>query len=127
MRVVLLILISFITLTALPVGILLVLEPDGSSLGLPVEFLSHSLFPDFFISGVLALIIGGSSLVSLFMIMNNSPWSYKMALASGVVLVLWIIAELVVMPYYHWLQSLYLATGILIALTSYQLIGKAAF
>ena len=127
MRVVLLILISFITLTALPVGILLVLEPDGSSLGLPVEFLSHSLFPDFFISGVLALIIGGSSLVSLFMIMNNSPWSYKMELASGVVLVLWIIAELVVMPYYHWLQSLYLATGILIALTSYQLIGKAAF
>lgn len=127
MRVALLILTSLLALTALPAGMLLMLEPNGSTLGLSLSLLSSTPFPDFFIPGLLlALIVGGCSLVSLFLIMNQSPASYKIAMASGVVLVIWIVAELILIPHYHWLQGLYLAIGILIALTSYQLMGKAA-
>lgn len=127
MRTVLLVLTSFITLTALPAGMLLMLQPDGSSLELSMSLLTGTPFHDFFIPGlVLALIVGGCSLVSLFLIMTNNSQAYKIALTGGVVLILWIIGELILMPYYHWLQGLYLAIGILIALTSYQLMGKAA-
>lgn len=127
MRAVLLLLNSFVTLTALPAGMLLMLEPDGNSLGLSLSILLNTPFPDFFIPGlVLALIVGGCSLVSLFLIMSHSAASYKLAMASGIVLTIWIVTELILIPYYHWLQGLYLAIGILIALTSYQLMGKAA-
>lgn len=127
MRVALLVLNSFITLTALPAGMLMMLEPNGSSLGLSLSLLLNTPFPDFFIPGLLlALIVGGCSLVSLFLIMNHSPAPYKIAMASGVALMIWIVTELILIPYYHWLQGLYLAIGILIALTSYQLMGKAA-
>lgn len=127
MRVALLILTSFITLTALPSGLVMMLEPNGSPLGLSLSLLLNTPFPDFFIPGlVLALIVGGSSLVSLFLLMNQSPVSYKIALAAGVVLAIWMVAELILIPYYHWLQGLYLAIGILVALTAYQLMGKAA-
>lgn len=128
MRVALLVLTAFITLTALPGGMLLMMEPGGGSIGLTVQLLSNTPFHDFFIPGlVLALIVGGSSLVSLFLVMNESPLSYKVAMLSGIILVVWILAELAFIPYYHWLQGLYLAIGVLVALTSYQLMGKAAF
>lgn len=128
MRVALLVLTAFITLTALPGGMLLMMEPGGGSIGLTVQLLSNTPFHDFFIPGlVLALIVGGSSLVSLFLVMNESPLSYKVAMLSGIILVVWILAELAFIPYYHWLQGFYLAIGVLVALTSYQLMGKAAF
>lgn len=126
MRVALVVLIFFITLSALPSGILLIMQPDGSSLGLSMNLLEGTPFRDFFIPGLaLALIVGGCNLVSLFLVMTSSPNAYKFTLTVGVVLVLWIVAELMLMPYYHWLQGLYLAIGILVVLTSYQLMGRA--
>ena len=75
---------------------------------------------------LLAIIIGGSSLMTLFLAMNQSAISYKLALFSGIALVVWILAEFILFPYRHWLQGLYLGVGLLITLTSYQLLGKAA-
>lgn len=91
-----------------------------------MNLLEGTPFRDFFIPGLaLALIVGGCNLVSLFLVMTSSPNAYKFTLTVGVVLVLWIVAELMLMPYYHWLQGLYLAIGILVVLTSYQLMGRA--
>lgn len=127
MRISLLILISFITLTAVPGGLLMMYESNGSALGLSTSLLARTPFDDFFIPGLLlALIVGGSSLVSLFLVMNQSTSAYRIAMASGVILVIWVLGEFILVPYYHWLQGLYLAAGILIALTSYQLMGRAA-
>jgi len=128
MRIALFVFVSLITLTAMPAGLLMMIEPNGRSLGLSLQLLSNTPFSDFFIPGlILAVIVGGSSLVSLLMIMTKSHWSYKIALLSGFALVIWVIGELLLLPEYHWLQGLYLVVGILITLTSYHLLGKTAF
>lgn len=127
MRPVLLVLISFVAVTALPSGLLMMYYSDGSLFGLSPDLLIATPFKSYFVPGlILALVIGGSSLMALFLIMNQSPFSYRFALFSGIVLMIWIFAEFILFPYRHWLQGLYLGAGILIALTSYQLLGKAA-
>lgn len=127
MRLALLILISFVALTALPSGLLLMYYPDGSAFGLSSNFLIATPFKSYFVPGlILALIVGGSSLMTLFLVMNQSPFSYRFALFSGIVLVIWILAEFILFPYRHWLQGLYLGAGLLVTLTAYQLLGKAA-
>lgn len=127
MRLALLILISFVALTALPSGLLLMYYSDGSSFGLSPDFLVATPFKSYFVPGLLlALVVGGSSLVTLFLVMNQSPLSFKLALFSGIVLVIWVLAEFILFPYRSWLQGLYLGAGVLITLTSYQLLGKAA-
>lgn len=127
MRLALLILISFVALTALPSGLLLMYYADGSALGLSPDLLVATPFKSYFVPGlILALIVGGSSLMTLFLVMNQSPFSYRFALISGIFLVIYILAEFIIFPYHHWLQGLYLGAGLLIALASYQLLGKAA-
>lgn len=128
MRLFLLILVSFVALTALPGGIMMAYHPDGSELGLSTDMLYASPFKSYFIPGlILALVVGGCNLVGLFLIMTDNSHSYKFCLLSGILLLGWIVAQMLLMQYYSWLQGLYLLTGILISLLSYHLMGKAAF
>jgi hypothetical protein len=127
MRTALLILLSVVTITALPSGLIMMYDPEGTSLGLATYMLFNTPFQDYFIPGLLLLIfVGGSNLISLLLVMSQSTSSYKWSLISGTIVAVWILGEFLFIPYYHWLQGLYLAAGILIALTSYQLMGKAA-
>lgn len=128
MRTFLLVFISFAAFTALPAGIIMIYEPDGSSLGLSTTMLEGTPFKNFLLPGlVLAGIVGGINVISLFAIMGGNAHSYKFSLWGGIVLAGWIVAQLMFFQYYHWLQVLYLFVGILIILLSYQLLGKAAF
>ena len=120
--------ILFITVTALPIGLMMMIEPGGETLGLTTNLLSGTPFQDFFVPGlILALIVGGSGLVSILLFMSQSRYKYKLALASGLILLLWMVTELMMTSNYHWLKGLYLAVAVLVVLTSYQLMGKAAF
>ena len=128
MRTLLLILISFAAFTALPAGIMMIYQPDGSSLGLSTSMLDGTPFKDFLVPGlVLAGIVGGINAIGLFVIMSGNVHSYKFSLLCGIVLVGWIVTQLMLFQYYYWQQGLYLLTGILIILLSYHLMGKAAF
>lgn len=126
MRLTLFLLVSFVTLTALPMGLMMMYEPDGSALGLSTDILSRTPFGSFFIPGlILALVIGGGCLMGLFLLINQSPRSYKLTMFNGILLIGWTIGQLLFTSYYHWIQGIYLVAGILITLTSYQLMGKA--
>lgn len=128
MRGVLIIFLSFVALTAIPAGLLLIADPGGGSMGMSADLLSNTPFHSFFVPGlILLLIVGGSAMIGLFLIIIHSWWSYRIALTSGIILMIWILDELIFIPDYHWIQGLYLAIGILISLTAYQLMGKAAF
>ena len=49
----------FIGLGAVAGGLGLVLEPDGSNLGMPLSMLEHSPFSDFLIPGLVLLLVNG--------------------------------------------------------------------
>jgi hypothetical protein len=142
MRSFLLLLIAFVAVTALPSGILLVYEPDGSLLGLPLAMLESSPFvnsglmlallqsspfANFFFPGLmLALVVGGSCILSLSLIASGNANAYKFSVGTGIILFLWIAGQMMLVQYYQWLQGIYLGIGLLIFLLSYQLLGKTA-
>jgi len=126
MRTLLFILISFVGLTAAICGLLMISYPDGRALGLVPDILEGTFFNNFLIPGIILAIVGSINVAAVFSNMQRSNNRYNWSLAGGVLISGWIIAETILIPAIHWLQFIYLVSGILIILISYQLKGKWA-
>ena len=121
------ILLGFIAMTAVPSGLMLILEPDGSILQLPQMVLQSTPFHSFLIPGIiLTLVVGGINSIALLLCLFNKQFQYRWAMAGGTILVIWILAQLATISFFHWLQFIYLGIGILVVLIAYQLRGKWA-
>ncbi len=127
MKTVLFILVSFIAVTALVSGIMLVTNPDGKIMNLSVGLLEGTPFKDFVIPGLLlAVLVGGTNLLAVFFNLKRQFSRYNWALAGGVITTGWIIFQIILIGASHWLQAFYLVIGILVILIAYQLKGKWA-
>jgi len=119
------ILVSFVTVTAVPSGLILIAVPDGSTLKLSAELLDQTPFKDFRIPGILlAILVGGTNLIALFFQIKKSKSQTNWSIAGGILLCGWIIIQMILTGNFHWLQALYLFFGIFIILIAYQLKGK---
>lgn len=128
MRNLLLLLTSFVTLTALCCRLLLIYEPDGSLLNLSADLLNGTPFKNFFLPAVvLTVVVGGINLFALVLAGSKHPHSYRYSLAGGNAVLAWIVVQMLLTQSYHWLQLVYGLVGLLIVLLSLQLMGKAAF
>jgi len=104
----------FIGLGAVGGGLALVLEPNGSNLGVPLEMLKHSPFPDFLIPGIVLLLVNGiGSIAGSFSSFKQYQYCAEIALALGVFLASWIIIQVYWIQGFHWLHALYLSLGII--------------
>lgn len=127
MKSILFILVSFIAVTSLLSGIVMISNPDGSILNLSPGLLNGTPFKDFKIPGILlAVIVGGINLLAVFFNLKRQSNRYNWALAGGLVIYGWIIIQMILIGAFHWLHILYLIIGVLIILISYQLKGKWA-
>jgi len=125
MKTLLFILISFIAITALLSGIIMVSNPDGSIMNLPLSLLNGTPFKNFTIPGlILAIIVGGVNLVAVFFNLKRHKTRYNWATAGGLVITGWIIVQMFLIGSVHWLHLFYLAIGILIMLLAWQLKGR---
>jgi hypothetical protein len=127
MKTILLILVSFIAITALGSGMLLLYRTDGSALQLPPYIIQHTPFDNYFLPGIFLLLIGLINMVGVFMYMAEHHLAYKVIIAGGLSLTAWMIVQLILVPYYYLFYGICLVCGILITLISYQKMGKAAF
>lgn len=126
MKTLLFILLCFVALTATLSGMMMIISPDGSSLSLSLGLLKGSPFRDFQIPGILlAMFVGGSNMVAVFYNMARHRNRYNWALAGGLTISGWIIAQMIIIQTFHWLHIVYLVTGIIIILAAFQLKGKA--
>jgi len=125
MRSLLFILVSFIAVTSLISGIILIGNPDGSMMNLPLSLLEGTPFKDFKIPGILlAFVVGGINLLAVFFNLKRGRNRYKWAMAGGLVISGWILIQMILTGVIHWLHIFYLAIGILIILFTFQLRGK---
>ena len=109
-------------------GILLMGVPDGSILNLSLDILKKSPFDDFMIPGVLlAIFVGGVNFLAVFYNMRRNEKRYTIAFWGGASLVLWIVAQYLVINQSMWLDLFYLAIGMSIILISLQLKGKTLY
>lgn len=126
MRTLLLILVAFIGLTATTCGLLMIAYPLGSAMGLSIDMLRPTIVKDFLIPGILLTIVGIINMGAVFAAIQRSRNRYNWSLAAGMLVCIWVVAEVILLQAVHWLQVVYLFTGILIVLLSYQFKGKWA-
>lgn len=127
MKTFLFIMISFLAVTATFSGLILIFNPDGSLLGLPWNLLEDTPFKTYRDPGILlAIIVGGTNLLAVFLNMLGHPARYNWAMAGGFMACGWIIGQILIINTLHWMHFVYLITGILIIMSAYHLKGKWA-
>ena len=127
MKSLLFILVSFVAVTATLSGLIMISNPDGGVMNLPLSLLDGTPFKDFLIPGILlTTIVGGVNLLAVFYNMQRHVYRYNWAMAGGIMISGWIVVQMILIQAAHWLHFLYLGIGILIILLAYQLKGKWA-
>ncbi len=112
----------FTGITAIGGGASLVIRPDGSLLEASPSMLAHSPFATFLIPGVLLLaVIGIGSSVAGVLVARDARVAPYFAYVAGAALLVWIIAEMVLLRSHHWLQVGYLTVGALILLEAWRI------
>jgi len=118
----------FLGIGALFGGLMLILEPDGSLLGMNPDWLNHSPFNNYLIPGLILFTLNGLlplitviglimkpkwTLVNTLNIYKDRHWAWTFSLYTGIIIITWITAQLL-MTQYFWLQPVMIFTGILI-------------
>ena len=105
---------AFIGLGALGGGIMLVIDPSGSALGVPLSFLEGSPFPDYLIPGIFLLVVNGvGSLIGAGYSFSRKRYAQEIAIVLGSILVAWIVIQVIIIRSFSWLHVLYFILGVL--------------
>ena len=104
---------AFIGLGALGGGFMLVRDPSGSALELPISLLEGSPFPDFLIPGMFLLAVNGvGSMIGAGLSFTRRRYAQEIAIVLGAILVAWIVIQVVIISSFHWLHVLYFILGV---------------
>lgn len=110
-KITIILLLLFNALTALAGGILLM----TGGLAPPQSLIEHTIFTNYFIPGlILFAIVGGSSLVGLISVIITGYSQNALVVGAGLIMLGWIASELIITTTFHWLQVVYLMTGLLV-------------
>ena len=104
---------AFIGLGALGGGFMLVRDPSGGALELPMSLLEGSPFPDFLIPGMFLLAVNGvGSMIGAGLSFTRKRYAQEIAIVLGSILVAWIVIQVVIISSFHWLHVLYFILGV---------------
>ena len=96
MKTLLFILVSFIAVTSTLSGLLMISNPDGGIMNLPLSLLDGTPFKDFLIPGILlTTIVGGVNLLAVFYNMQRHINRYNWAMAGGIMMSGWIVVQMI--------------------------------
>ena len=116
---------SIVAISAIPAGLSMVMKPDGSLLGMPLELLKNSPFTTFLIPGLLLLTINGLAQGFAAISSFKRFRFYKiLSIILGIALVLWIVIQVYFINPIHFLQVIYFLIGIAEVLLSFILLTK---
>ena len=131
---ILLFLVAFQVISAVPAGWILISDPSGEKLGLPIRLLNQSPFDNFLIPGLfLFFILGIVPLLILYgliikkelkffqklNIYKNYHWSWTFSYYLGLVLILWINMQLYFGVEFGLLHLIYSMLGLLIIIITH--------
>jgi hypothetical protein len=69
---------------------------------------------------LVAIVVGGSSLLAAATVFIRHAWSVFLAAAAGLIMIAWEVTELAVVQQFSWLQPIFIAIGlVVIALAAY--------
>ena len=103
----------FVGIGALPAGLLMIIDPSGSLVGMTIDILSQSPFSNFLVPGIVLFTVNGiCNLVASFLCFKQSPNAGNIGLLLGIFLLAWLCIQILYLGPIHWLQVLYLIVAI---------------
>ena len=104
---------AFIGLGAMGGGFMLVIDPSGSALGVPLNLLEGSPFSDFLIPGIFLLAVNGvGSMIGAGFSFTRRQYAQEIAMVLGAILVAWIVIQVIIIRSFSWLHVLYFILGV---------------
>jgi hypothetical protein len=113
---------AFIGLGAVGAGLAMVLDPSGANLGMPLDWLGGTPFPDYLVPGVVLLVVNGlGSLTGAVASFTRYRYAGEIAMALGAFLIIWIVAQVWWIGLSSWLQPSYFGFGVVELVLGWQL------
>jgi len=105
---------AFVAIGAIPAGYSMIVEPDGSGLGMTTDILAESSFTDFFIPGLFLLIVNGLfNMINAILCFIKFKPAVLIGLLLGVSLIIWVFVQVYSIGLTHFLQPAYFIIGII--------------
>ncbi|MBK7409144.1 MAG: hypothetical protein IPJ40_14425 [Saprospirales bacterium] len=115
----------FVAFGALPTGVMMILQSDGSGLGMTVDGLEGTPFSNYFIPGLFLFVVNGlCQLVGGILSLMRRKQAGLIGLALGIILVLWICVQVYLIGLTHFLQYLFFCVGVLEVILGYLLYAR---
>lgn len=94
----------------------------AGAVGVPREWLARSPFSDYLIpSLILMFVVGGTFLGAAFAVFARLPSARRLSAAAGVVVLLWIAAQVIIIGPVSWLQPVMVLVGVLVFMLAREL------
>lgn len=104
---------TFTAVGAIPAGLSMIFEPDGSGIGLPLQLLEGSPFTNFLFPGFFLLLVNGLlNVYGSFLSFRKNRKAGKIGLLLGILLTLWICVQIWITGLIHFLQPIFFVIGI---------------
>jgi hypothetical protein len=127
MRAALYILVCGIAVCSTLFAMLLLYNPRIEILQLLPGLQEGSANRDFYLPAILtSAIAGGLHLLAVFHLFQRQRKAYSYAIAGGVFVIIWMILQMMIIGYAHWLNLIFLIAGLMSFLIAFQLKGKWA-
>lgn len=109
----------FNAVSALFGGYMLIDDPTGGALQMPVDAMKNGPFRDFLIPGiVLFSVLGVGSLVVVLMLVFNVRYYVQAVFLEGFATIVWIVTQMIIVQDVVLLQIVYLSVGAVLVLCS---------
>ncbi len=106
-------------------GWLLIIDPSGGKLQLPLEYLENSFFNNYLIPGIILFVMNGiSSICIAVLVIAKYKYAPLLILLQGIILAGWIIMQILLLQKYYFLQLILGLIGLCIMLCGYLLARK---
>lgn len=104
----------FISIAAIPAGLGFILDPSGGNLGMTTELIQNSPFGSYLIPGIILFTVNGiGSLLGSFVSFYKHKSAGMLSMVLGLVLIIWIIAQVYWMGLVSWLQPFIFVLGVM--------------
>lgn len=104
---------AFTAVGAIPAGIMYLIDPSGVSMGQTTALLAHSPFTSFLVPGLFLLIVNGlGSGFGAVLSFGKMRYAGEAGIILGIILILWIIIQVSMIGFIHWLQPFFFTVGL---------------
>lgn len=121
-RYIAMLLLLFNGISAVFGGYVLIDDPTGGGMQMPVELMKTGPFKDYLVPGIyLFSVLGVGSLAVLFMVIFHARYHAQAVLLEGLATIAWIVTQMIVVQDIVLLQIVYLSVGAILVLCSLSL------